>query len=331
MELPNGSSIEHTAEVTTALDAFIDAELKIGSARKEGVTSWADFIGQGGPRFNLRYTPEPMKPEYAFLIVNATSRKIVDSLIPKLEDYCARTFPDLKVTAKLIAYGPRPSALPWHSVSRGKTPTGYSNWRSRSRPNSRPFQARGMFRMTGVSRSKKLLVRVDQTRARLAGVTSRDIAVSLQTLLSGIEGNPVSRGRQGHPRIHSFHRLRPHGHRTCREPERLLSHEPGRAVPLKQVADIEVAWEPAKILRRDAIRTVTVECDLAPGVRASAVNARIVPWLEKGKQRLGLGLFLGNRRRGGEVRGVQQVHLRQPSPGGAAGAFPAGFPVQFVP
>ena len=36
--------------------------------------------------------------------------------------------------------------------------------------------------------SKKILVEINQPRARRAGVTSQDIALSLQTALSGLEG-----------------------------------------------------------------------------------------------------------------------------------------------
>jgi multidrug efflux pump subunit AcrB len=54
----------------------------------------------------------------------------------------------------------------------------------------------------------------------------------------------------------------------------------GQSVPLKQVADLKVVWEPSKILRRNRQKTVTVSAELAPGVTAAQVNAPLVPWLE---------------------------------------------------
>ena len=50
----------------------------------------------------------------------------------------------------------------------------------------------------------------------------------------------------------------------------------GQAVPLKQVADIEVAWEPSKILRYDLLRTVTVSCYLEPGFTATEITGDAV-------------------------------------------------------
>ena len=44
-------------EVVETVDRFIDAELRAGAGEAaEGVTNWATFAGNGGPRFYLRTT-----------------------------------------------------------------------------------------------------------------------------------------------------------------------------------------------------------------------------------------------------------------------------------
>jgi multidrug efflux pump subunit AcrB len=63
----------------------------------------------------------------------------------------------------------------------------------------------------------------------------------------------------------------------------------GRSVPLKQVADIEVDWEPAKILRRDRLKTVTISAQLDPGYTATDINGQLVPRLEEESDAWGLG------------------------------------------
>ncbi len=63
----------------------------------------------------------------------------------------------------------------------------------------------------------------------------------------------------------------------------------GRSVPLKQVADLEVVWQPGKIFRRDRLKTVSVQADLVPGVTAAAVNAQLRPWLDEQQSGWGLG------------------------------------------
>jgi multidrug efflux pump subunit AcrB len=61
----------------------------------------------------------------------------------------------------------------------------------------------------------------------------------------------------------------------------VFSQTTGRSVPLKQVADLEVAWQPAKIRHRNRLRTVTVAADLEPGFTANAVNKELVPRLRE--------------------------------------------------
>ena len=118
-ELPSGTSIERTEAVIAAVDRFIDDELTadaprvagggagtvlaaqvdepVEGGRVAGVTNWATFIGNGGPRFYLAHSPEPASPNYAFSVVNATSRAVItDELIPRLETFCLEQFPDLE-------------------------------------------------------------------------------------------------------------------------------------------------------------------------------------------------------------------------------------------
>ena len=61
----------------------------------------------------------------------------------------------------------------------------------------------------------------------------------------------------------------------------VFAQSSGVSVPLKQVADLEVAWQPANIRRRDRLRTVVVAADLDPGFTAIGVNQTLVPLLEQ--------------------------------------------------
>ncbi|MCP4708150.1 MAG: efflux RND transporter permease subunit, partial [Planctomycetes bacterium] len=53
----------------------------------------------------------------------------------------------------------------------------------------------------------------------------------------------------------------------------------GRSVPLKQVADIDMVWQPAKILRRDRLRTITVQAGISTGSNAIAISQELDSWL----------------------------------------------------
>jgi multidrug efflux pump subunit AcrB len=59
----------------------------------------------------------------------------------------------------------------------------------------------------------------------------------------------------------------------------IYSQSSGTTVPLKQVADVELTFEPGIIERRDRERTMTLQVQLQWPITASEVNAELGPWL----------------------------------------------------
>ena len=128
------------------------------------------------------------------------------------------------------------------------------------------------------ARSKKLLVKVNEARAQRAGVTNQDIAISLQTMLSGFNTTEYREDDKVIPvtlRSDQASSLDP----TNLGSLNVFSQTTGRSVPVLQVADVELAWQPAKIKRRNRLKTVTVESDLQPGFTANQITRELGPWL----------------------------------------------------
>jgi len=71
----------------------------------------------------------------------------------------------------------------------------------------------------------------------------------------------------------------------------VYSQATGRSVPLRQVANLRVEWQPAKVLRRGGLRTVTVEADTVPGVTAAEITDVLVPWLDEEATNWGPGAY----------------------------------------
>jgi multidrug efflux pump subunit AcrB len=130
------------------------------------------------------------------------------------------------------------------------------------------------------ARTKKILVNVNQPRARRAGLTNRDVALSLQTVLSGFESTQY---RENDEVIPIILRSVAADRKDVGKLEGLNIHAQttGQSVPLLQVADLEVLWQPSKILRRDRLKTVNVMCDIDPGVTAIGVSTRMDEWLRE--------------------------------------------------
>jgi len=131
---------------------------------------------------------------------------------------------------------------------------------------------------------KKLVIRIDQERALRAGLTSNDIAISLQASLSGMK---MTEFRENDEVIPITLRTVASDRQDIAKIEatNVYSQSSGASVPLKQVADIDVVWEPAKINRRDRERTITLQAQLQPHITATAFNTDFSPWLQQESQR----------------------------------------------
>ena len=280
-DLPIGTPIERTEAFVQRVEGFIETELKTGPERPQGVINWASFIGQGPQRYTLTYTPKQRSPEYAMMLLNTTSYGIIHDLIPRLETYCLESFPDVKPTIRSLLNGP-PVEDPIEIRISGEDVDQVFAIVDQVKMQLAAIQGAKNISDNWGARTKKLVVRIDQPRARRAGLNSQDVAVSLQTVLSGFETTDyreddkiipitlrsVAADRQDIGKLESLN---------------IFSQLTGSAVPLKQVADIEVTWEPAKYLRRDRLATVTVSAALKPDFTAVEIINQLDPWLRKEK------------------------------------------------
>ncbi len=285
-ELPKGTPIYRTEAVVKDIEAFMQQELVAGPDRPEGIVNWSTYIGQGAPRFYIAYTPEPAKPEYAAMVINTTSNPIIDSLIEKTEEYCMNKYPELRTRLDLLLYGP-PTAAVEVRIS-GKEIGKVFELADTVKAKLKTIPGTKNIRDDWGQRTKKMLVRINQARARRAGVTNRDIAISLQTALTGIE---VTQFREEDKTIPVTMRSEAAERQDIGKLEtvNVYAQMTGRNVPLKQVADLEIQWQPSKILRRSRLKTVTVQSEVKPGVLPIALSQELDKWLKEESQAWDLG------------------------------------------
>ncbi|MCP5144924.1 MAG: efflux RND transporter permease subunit [Gammaproteobacteria bacterium] len=293
LELPQGRSLDNMEEVVAGVEEFLAAEFKVHAAaaaqvgRAEGVTNWISYVGNGGARFVLTHTPKPNAPGYALLVVNTTSAEVIDEVMPALENYVRNEFPDVTAKLKKIENG-APIDNPVEIRVSGDNLD-----RLFAIVNDVKAQMAANPGLKNISddwglRSKKLEVRINQARALRAGVSSQDIATSLQTGLSGLELTQYREGADIIP-ITMRSEAATANDITRLEGLTVYAQSSGLSVPLKQVADIDVVWEPGKVLRRDRTRTVTVGAQLVGDYTAAEGFAALQPWLEQRAGEWGLG------------------------------------------
>jgi len=280
--LPTGTPIAITEQLAERFDSFIADNLEVGDGRPDGIVNWGVFIGQGAPRFILPYTPENPRPEYATMIINTTTRAEVDRVIPELERFAAESFPDLKAVFIPLQLGP-PAWPPVEVRISGDDPAVLFTIVDDVKEQLRRIPGTKNIDDDWGARTKKLLIEVDQPRALRAGVSSQDIAVSLQSFLTGIDTTEFREDDKIIPvTLRSVETQRNDINRI--EALNVYSQSTGRSVPLAQVADVRVEWQPALIHRRNRLDTVTVESALEPGYTAAEIDTAITPWLEEAQQ-----------------------------------------------
>jgi multidrug efflux pump subunit AcrB len=273
--LPVGSPLAKTEKMIYQVEDFIKKNMmaeidKDGKVIKHGVINWSSFIGSGAPRFYLSLNAEQQSPEYAYVKLNITDRWRMDTdFKPAIERFCLKNFPDLNLVVSPLLLGPPVQAPVQIRVSGYETDQVFE-LADRVKELMAITPGLTEIRNDWGARTKKLLVKINQARARRAGLTSQDVAISLQSILTGIQTTEYREDDESIPVI-----LRSEtGDRKDigkLETHKIYVQATGRSVPLLQVADIEVAFQPSKILRRNRLKTVTVSAYTLPGYNAIAL------------------------------------------------------------
>jgi len=277
LELPTGYAIQSTEAVVSDLGSYLTEELQVNSERLNGITSWISYIGNAGPRFILSHNPKPSSNNYALLVVNVTDAAEITDYMARIRNYAESRHPDLTIKLKLIENGPaveNPLEIRLSSLDSDALFTAVEQVRSHM---LKLPQLRNVTDDWG-QRIKKLNVEINQIRAQRAGVTSQDIAISLQTSLSGLE---LTEYREQEDSIPVLLRTQASARQTLSKVRSLsvYAQASGNSVPLSQVADVTLVWDVAKVYRRNGLRTLTLGAQLVGDANAAAMVKQLDSWL----------------------------------------------------
>ncbi|MCF8030946.1 MAG: efflux RND transporter permease subunit [Desulfohalobiaceae bacterium] len=272
---PYGTDIEVTEKRAAELTRLIRR-----SPRTETTLS---FLGYGGPRWYLPLKIKQDSPNYAMLVVKCRSLEDLLPLKERIEEVVHSRFPEARASVRRLERGPPVGAPIQIRISGRDISTLYS---LRDEVVSRVGDCRGV---TSVwdnwgQWSKKVLLDVDQARAKEAGLSSEDIALSLQTQYTGLQ---VSEYREGEDVVPLVVRAREKTRAHLSRIRDVYVYSPAteQRVPLSQVAEPRLEWQPSNIRRRNGQRTLTVKADIEPGLYGiELLQNEIRPKLESLRQ-----------------------------------------------
>ena len=291
-ELPTGTSIDKTRRIVAEVEQYLE-QLRSDPKADSGLRDWVAYVGSGGPRFVLSHNPVPPTPSFALMVVNTASPNAIASIRLALEEFAEDRYPDLELKTRLIENGPavdNPVEIRLSGTDSVALFTAVDAVKKQ-------YQAVGGLRNISDDwgqRQKKIEVRINQARAVRVGITNQDIALSMQAGLTGIQLTEYREGEDVIPVVLRSNASTLHDINKVSSLS-VYNQSSGQAVPLRQVADVKLVWDVAKVYRRDGIRTVAVGAQLEPGVTAADRMLFIQPWLDAQREIWGpsVGVALG--------------------------------------
>ena len=280
LEMPLGTSIETTTAMVQDLDTFIsDHYSKAEAGKPAKITNWMAFVGEGGPRLTLGLNPPNQNPANAFMIVNTRDGQVVKGIINEIEAYLTEAQPDLSKQISRLENGP-PVGYPIIMRIQGPDVNElYKNADNATKllyANAKVLSVKNSWGLP----TKKLRVEVNQEQAQRAGVSSEDVAYSLRATL---QGQQLSEYRDDDDLVPIVIRADVSDREDISKLDGLsvYSQSSDKIVPLRQVANLQLAFEPGVIERRDRTKTLSLKVQLKPNITATEVTTELLPDLDR--------------------------------------------------
>ncbi|UYO41561.1 efflux RND transporter permease subunit [Rhodopseudomonas palustris] len=259
--LPQNSSIAET----NAQMAKFEREALTG---RPGIDHWSTYVGQGAPRFVLSFDVEPSNATFGQMVIVTKSLADRDRLREELQAYLRKTFPGTDALVKLLDIGP-PVGRPVQYRVSGPDISKVRGFAQQLAGIVAANPHLGEVVFDWMEPARVIKVDVLQDKARQLGVTSEDIASTLNGILDGATITQVRDdiylvnvlGRANDAERGSIETLR----------NLQLSGGSGQTVPLAAVATFRYELEQPTIWRRARLPTVTVKASVIDEVQPATV------------------------------------------------------------
>jgi multidrug efflux pump len=266
LQLPENASIYATQDVAARVDNLLKGD--------QDVDHWSMYVGQGAVRFYLPLNVQLPNDFFAQAVVVTKGLKERERVKGKLEQALATGFPGIVGRVYPLELGP-PVGWPLQYRVSGPDPDQVRAIAFKVAELVGSDSGARNVNYNWMEPARTVRVRVDQDEARLLGLSSQDLAQSLNTVVSGVTATQMRSGIylvDVLVRASADQRMSLSTIRTLQVP---LPN--GQTVPLTQIASIGYGQEYPIMWRRNRRPTVTVQADVIPGVQAATVVQALAP------------------------------------------------------
>ena len=310
LRLTEGASYHATSIEVQKLEHW----LRGWNKQHQGIDNFVAYIGTGAPRYYLPLDVQLPHRAFAQLVILSKDLSAREALRDDLLQLFEQDFPAVRASVLRLENGP-PVGFPVQfrvdgaDIPKIREISHQIADIMRANPNLSNVQ------LGWEEPSKVMKVSIDQSKARLLGVSSVDIANLLNAAMSELT---ITEFREGNERIDLVARgAEVERTKLSHLPYLMINTQNGTSVPLSQMATISSEFEDGVIWRRNRVPSITVRANLRGNMQAPVVSAQIEGELREIKASLPLGVTV-------EIGGA----VEESAKGGASVA--KGFPLFLV-
>lgn len=247
--MPKGTDISATQESALAIGRWIN-----NPEHNPQVKNHVLYVGSGGPRFYLALNPADTAPETAFFLVNTQSLEGALSFAKRAKRYLLEHHPEARFKIKRLSMGASESGTVEVKISGPQL----------DRLLAMAGEVEAMFRdAPDINQNEndwgekivKVLIDIDQDKARRTGISSESMA---QLLSAYFDGYAISDYREADQSIPIVLRAAERSRDSVEDLMNIVLGDGTGTMALEQVAKLRPMLEYSQIRRLDQIRTIKV-------------------------------------------------------------------------
>ncbi|MGI6218461.1 MAG: efflux RND transporter permease subunit [Bacteroidaceae bacterium] len=263
--LPTGTDIDRTTQVADSMEHILRRDAR--------VVSVASFKGCASPRFQTSYAPQIAGTNFAQFIVNTTGQEATVEVLDEYAEAYSEYFPDAYVRFKQLSYSD--AVYPIEVRLSGENAEALKHDALRLEEKLR--QMPGLVHVQTDLNEPLPAIAVDlrEDEATRLGVSNLALESTLAMRYGG--GLPIAHVWEGD---YSLPVTLKSTHADQATPDDVLNEKiPASAgladVPLRQIASLKPVWMDGQIVRRNGVRTVSVQADLTREANAMAMTRQV--------------------------------------------------------
>ncbi|MCD7973717.1 MAG: efflux RND transporter permease subunit [Candidatus Azobacteroides sp.] len=266
MWLPTDTKLDKTREKLTDLENLLKND--------DRVLNYTTFAGTGAPRFYYNFSPEFPVTNYGMILINTTNTETAAAMRTDLFPKVGKVVPEGMVDVKLMQQG-QPLDAPVEVRVVGEDIPYLEMMGDSIKSIIRKSKGSRLVHTDFHESYYGISVNLKEEASRL-GFTTQSVS---EMIYAAFSGAPVTSVYEGDKKLNVVFRLEEDLRRTTDQLKDLYVSSPvtGASVPLEEIADITPEWSPGRIMRRNGIRTITVQSETYDNVLPSKLLAEIKP------------------------------------------------------